>query len=139
MSSSVPVDDKKKDVLILVEGSRQKVNDTTLTAEKKNSINFTESRKKFCLSLHYNGANNYLFVNGVEIHKFKAKVSEINIVPLCLRNISSYFSVDHMKKIALNGCVHDFSVDYDAIAVDHILDIHKYLMTKMMWNNVWIY
>ena len=37
-----------------------------------------------------------------------------------------------MKKIALNGCVHDFSVDYDAIAVDHILDIHKYLMTKMM-------
>ena len=33
---------------------------------------------------------------------------------------------------ALNGCVHDFSVDYDAIAVDDILDIRKYLMTKMM-------
>ena len=99
MSSSVPVDDKKKDVLILVEGSTQRVNDTTLTAEKNYSINFTESRKKFCLSLHYNGANNYLFVNGVEIHKFKAEVSEINTVPLCLRNISSCFSVDHMKKL----------------------------------------
>ena len=99
MSSSVPVDDKKKDVLILVEGSTQRVNDTTLTAEKNYSINFTESRKKFCLSLHYNGANNYLFINGVEIHKFKAKVSEINTVPLCLRNISNCFSVDHMKKL----------------------------------------
>ena len=60
MSSSVPVDNKKKDVLTLVEGSTQRVNDTTLTAEKNYSNNFTESRKKFCLSLHYNGANNYL-------------------------------------------------------------------------------
>ena len=47
------------------------------------------------------------------------------------RNISKDFSVDNMKKnIGLNGYVYDFSVDYDAIAVDGILEIHKYLMEK---------
>ena len=98
--------------------------------KKKYSINFTESKKKFCLSLHNNGANSYLFVNGVEIHKFKAKDSEIVATSLCLGNISDKFSVDNMKKTGLNGYVYDFSVDYDTIAVDDILDIHKYLMKK---------
>ena len=79
------------------------------------------------LSLFYNGANSYLFVNGLEIIKFKAKDSEINAIPSCLGNILKVFSVDNMKKIGLNGYVYDFSVDYDAIAVDNILDIHKYL------------
>ena len=54
--------------------------------------------KKFCLSWHYNGANSYLFVNGSEIHKFKAKDTEIVASPLCLGNISKDFSVDNMKK-----------------------------------------
>ena len=77
-------------------------------------INFTENNKKFCLSLHYNGANNYLFVNGIEIIRFKTKDSEIVATPLCLGNISKDFSVDNMKKVGLNGYVYDFSVDYDA-------------------------
>ena len=50
--------------------------------------------------------------------------------PLCVGNISKDFSVDNMKKSGLNGYVYDFSVDFDAIAVDDILDIHKYLMEK---------
>ena len=62
------------------------------------SINFTEKNKTFCLSLHYNGANSYLFVNGTEIHKFKANDSEIVASPLCLGNISKGFSVDNIKK-----------------------------------------
>ena len=70
MSSSVHVDNKKKDILILGEGPTHRLDDTTLTAEKKYSINFRESNKKFCLSLHYNGADSYLFVNGTEIIKF---------------------------------------------------------------------
>ena len=74
-------------------------------------INFTENNKKFCLSLHYNGANSYLFVNGTEIHKFKAKDSEIVTTPLRLRNISKDVSVDNMKKTGLNGYVYNFSVD----------------------------
>ena len=52
-----------------------------MAAEKKYSINVTKTRKKFCLNLHYNGANSYLFLNGVEIHKFKAKRFEINAIP----------------------------------------------------------
>ena len=71
MSSSVHVDNKKKYILILEEG----LDDITLTAEEKNSINFTVSKKTFCLSLHYNGTNRYLFVNGTEIIRFKAKDS----------------------------------------------------------------
>ena len=96
------------------------------------SINFTEHNKKFCLSLHYNEANSYLFVNGTESHKVKAKDSEIVAFSLCLGHISKDWSVDNMKKTGLNGYVYDVSVDYDAIAVDDILDIHKYLMKKII-------
>ena len=87
MSSSVHVDNKKKDILILGEGPTQGLDGTTLNAEKKHSINFTENNKKFCLSLHYNRANSYLFVNGTEVHKYKAKDFEIVATPLCLGNI----------------------------------------------------
>ena len=94
------------------------------------SINFTISRKKFCLSLHYNGANSYLFVNGIEITKFKAKDSETVANPLCLGNISKDFSVANMKKAGLYGSIFDFRIDYRAAAVNDILDIHTYLMKK---------
>ena len=78
----------------------------------------------------YNGANSYLFVNGLEIYKFKAKDSEIVTSTLCLVNISKDWSIDNMKRTAFNGYVCDFSVDYDAISVDDIKDINKYLMKK---------
>ena len=94
------------------------------------SINFTEHNKKFCLSLHYNGANSYLFVNDKKIHKFKVRNSEIVATPLCLANISKDWIVDTMKKPGFNGYLYDFSVDYDATDIDGILDIHKYLMEK---------
>ena len=97
------------------------------------SINFTEKYQKFCLRLHYNGANSYLFVNGSQIYKLKAKDSEITATPLCLGIISKDWSVDNMKKTGLNGYVYHFSVNYDATSVDDILDIHKYLMIK---NNI---
>ena len=80
--------------------------------------------------MHYNGANSYLFVNGTAIIKFKAKDSEIAAYSLCLGNISKDWSVDSTKKTGIKGYVYDFSVDYDAIAVSDVLDIHKYLMKK---------
>ena len=86
--------------------------------EKLYWINFTENNKKFCLSCHCNGANGYLFVNGTEIIKFKAKDSEIVAHPLCLGNNPKDFSVDNMKWTGLNGYVYGFSDDYDAIPVD---------------------
>ena len=61
------------------------------------SINFAEKNKKFCLSLHYSGANSYLFVNGTEIYKFKAKDSEIVATPLCLGNICKDWLIDNLK------------------------------------------
>ena len=81
------------------------------------------TKKKFCLSLLYNGANSYLFVNGIEIYKFETKDSEIVATPLCLGNISKDWSVDNLRKTGFNGYVYDFSVDYDAVAVEDILDI----------------
>ena len=87
MSSSAHIDNKGKNILILGIGPTQGL-EHTLTAEKMYSINFTVTNKNFCLSLHYNGANSYLFVNGTEICKFKAKDSEIVASPLCLVNIS---------------------------------------------------
>ena len=62
------------------------------------SINLTDNNKKICLSLHYNGVNSYLFVNGIEVYNFKTKDSEIVATPLCLGNISKDFSVNNMKK-----------------------------------------
>ena len=94
------------------------------------SIDFTKVITKFCLSLHYNGANSCLFVNGREIMKFKAKDSMIVLYSLCLGNISKDWSHDNMEKTGLKGYVYDFSTDYSAIAVSDILDIHKYLMKK---------
>ena len=83
MSSSAQIDNKEKDILVLGKGPSQGL-EHTLTAEKMYPINFTVTTKKFCLSLHYNGANSYLFVNGTEIYKFKAKDSETVASPLCL-------------------------------------------------------
>ena len=94
------------------------------------SINFTVTKKKFCLSLHQNGTYSYLFVNGTEIYKFKAKVSKIVPSPLCFGNISKDWSIHNMKKTRFTGYVYDFSVDYNVTDIDDIKDIHKYLMKK---------
>ena len=72
MSTSIHIDNKGKDILVLGRGPTQGL-ESTLAAEKMYSINFTVTKNKFCLSLHYNGGNSYLFVNGAEIIKFKTK------------------------------------------------------------------
>ena len=72
MSPSTKIDNKKKRYFILGKGPTQGL-EHTLSADKMYSINFTEHNEKFSLSMYYNRANNYLFVNSTEIHKFKAK------------------------------------------------------------------
>ena len=101
MSSSAKIGNRKKDILILGKGPTQGL-EHTLTTEKLCSINFTKKNTKFCLSLHYNGANSYLFVNGTKIIKFKAKDYEILAYSLCLGNISKDWSQDNMKKTRFN-------------------------------------
>ena len=117
MSSSIHVDNKKKDILVLGRGPTQGL-ESTWTAEKMYFVNF---------------ANSYLFVNGTEIYKFKAKDFKIVASPLCLGNISKDWSTDNMKKTGLTGYVYDFSADYNAVTVDNIKYIHNYLMKK---NNI---
>ena len=97
MSSSVHANNKTKNDLVLGKDFIQGLENTAIYAEKLYSINFTKTNTKFYLSLHYNGTNSYLFVNGTEIHKFKAKGFETVAIPLCLGNISKDFSVDNMK------------------------------------------
>ena len=126
MSSSAYIDNKKKK-LVLGKGPTQDL-EHTLTGEKMYSINFTVVRKTLCFSLHYNGANSYLFVNGTEIYKFKAKDSEIVVGPIFPVNISKDWSIDNMKNTGFNGYVYDCSVNYYPIPVDNIKDIHKCLM-----------
>ena len=133
MNSSLHIDNKRKDILILGKGPTQGLDGHSSSAEKMYSINFTKVNTKFCLSLHYNEANSYLFVNGTEIYKFLAKVSMIVPNNLCLGNVSKDFSASNMKKTGFNGYIYDFSVDYDSTDVDDIKDIHKYLMKK---NNI---
>ena len=130
MSTSIHIHNKKRHI------GNWKTTNTKIkkhfNCKKMYSINFTVTKKKFCLSLHYNGANSYLFVNGTEIIKFKAKDSAIVGSPLCLGNISKDCSNDNMEKTGLTGCVYDFSADYNVVTVDNIKDIHKYLMKKKM-------
>ena len=103
------------------------------------SINFTVTKKKCCLSLHYNGANSYLFVYGTETYKFKAKDSEIEASLFYLGNISKDWSTDNVKKTGLTSYVYYFGVGYNAITVDDIKDIHIYLMEKKLNDTINIY
>ena len=98
MSSSVHIHNKGKDILILGKGPTQRLGDTTLKADAKYPINFTQSGKRSVFSLGYNGNNSFLFVNATKIYQFKAKDSEIKDYALCLGNISKDFTALNMKK-----------------------------------------
>ena len=125
-----------KDVSVLGRDFIQKIGDTTVYAEKMYSSNITVDNKTFCLSLHYNGDNSYLFANGKEVITFKAKAQNFRDThPYSLRlgNISGDSNQADKISTGFYGYVHDFSIGYEAIAVENILDIHKYLMEK---NNI---
>ena len=77
MRSSVHINNKKKDILILGFSPTQGLNGTTLTGEAQYSITFSRSNRKFCLRLHYNGSNSFLFVNATKIYQLKVKNSEM--------------------------------------------------------------
>ena len=109
----------------------QKINDTTIYAEKIFYRNFTEPDKKFILSLRYNGDNSYLFVNSRKQLNFKTKTDQIINKNLCLGNLSYGWTKDQSTKTSLFGNIYDFVVDYKAIVGTTIIyDMHRYLMTK---------
>ena len=98
MSSTVHIDDKNENILILGEVATHGLDYTTLTAEAKYPINFIQPRKRFILSLNYNGSNSFSFVNATKIYHFKAKDSEIRDYTSCLGNISEDFTINNMVK-----------------------------------------
>ena len=118
-------------MLILVIVVIQGINNTTIYAEKIYKTNFTEQSKKFVLSLHYNGDNSYLFVNGTQELKFKSYVNYLDRNLLCVGNTSSDWSLTNGTKTGLYGNLYEFAVDYVPLSgVKTIYDIHRYLMKK---------
>ena len=130
-NSVIHSNNKANNIFIMGDGFAQGINDTTLYAEKMYSQNFTQPSTKFVLSLHYNCDNGYLFVNGKQELKFKAKTESLVREKLCIGNISDKCSTSESENIRLYGNIYDFVVDYEAIiGVKAIYDMHRYLMTK---------
>ena len=96
MSFSKHVNNKANNIYVMGKDYIQKINDTTIYAEKMFYRNFTDPGKKFILSLHYNGYNSYLFVNGREELKFKTKTNQI-----INKNLSIDWTTDESTKTSL--------------------------------------
>ena len=127
----VHIDNNFKDVLILCTKPRQRSDVTTLAAEAKYSVNFTQPRKRFVSNRHYNESNNFLFVNSTKICQFKERYSEINYYALFIGRISKDFTINCMIKIGLNVRVNIFCIDFNHIDSNDILDIHNYFRKKI--------
>ena len=113
------------------DGFTQGIHDATLYVEKNYWRNFKDPGKKFVLSLNYNGDDSYLFVNGRQELKLKAKDDQVINEKLCLGNLSDQWTTSELEKTGLYGNIYDFVVDYKAInGVKPIYDMHSYLMTK---------
>ena len=131
MSFSVHATNKANHIYLMGDGLTQGINDTTLYVEKKYFKNFTEPNVKFVLSLHYNGDDSYLFVNGRQELKFKCKADQLVKEKLCIGNSSDQWTARESEKTGLYGNIYDFVVDYEQIlGVKAIYDMHRYLMTK---------
>ena len=131
MSFSKHANDKANNIYVMGKDYIQKINDTTIYAEKMYYRNFTDSGKKFVLSLHYNGNNSYLYVNGNQELKFKAKTDQLVKEKLCLGNLSDQWTTSESEKAGLYGKIYDFVVDYEHVAeTTKILDMHRCLITK---------
>ena len=113
---------------LFVEG----INDTTLYAEKRYSQNLTAVNIKFVLSLHYNGDDSYLFINGKRELKFKAKDDQIVKEMLCLGNISDDWTAANAQKTGIWDEIYDFAVDYTSTNIGNIHNIHRYLMKNII-------
>ena len=131
MSFSVHASNRANDIYLMGTGHTQGINDTTIYAEKNFYRNFTDFGKKIILSLHYNGDDSYLFVNGRQELNFKAKTDQLVKEKLCTGNLSDQWTTSESEKTRVYGKNYDFVVDYEQIAgVKAIYDMHRYLMTE---------
>ena len=112
MSSSVHATNRANNIYVMGKNFIQGINDTTIYAEKLFHNNFTEFGIKFILSLHYNGDNSYLFANGREELKFKAKDDQLMTEKLCLGNLSSEWTTSESEITGLYGNIYDLYMTY---------------------------
>ena len=124
-SSLVHANNKANNIYVIADLFVQGINDTTLYAEKIYSQNFTAVDKKFVLSLHYNSDDSYLFVNGKQELKFKAKDDQIVKEILCLGNISDDWTTANAEKTGFWGEIYDFAVDYTSTNIGGVYNIHR--------------
>ena len=130
-SSLVHSNNKANNIYDMDGGIVQGINDTTLYAEKTYSQNFIQPSKKFVLSLHYKGDDSYLFDNGKQELKSKAKTDQLVKEKLCIGNLSDQWTASESEKTGLYGNIYDLFVDYEQIVgVGPIYDFHRYLMIK---------
>ena len=131
MSFSVHKTNRENHIYVMRDGLTQGIHDTTLYAEKNFYKNFTDFGKKFVLSLHCNGDDSYLFVNGRQELKYKTKTDQLVKEKLCIGNVSDQWTTSESEKTGLSGNIYDFLVDYqEIVGTNKILDIHKYLIIK---------
>ena len=131
LSSSIHATNRANHIYCFGEGLTQGINDNMIYAEKNYYRNFTEHGEKFVLSLHYNSDDSYLFVNGRQELKFKAKNDQLIKEKLCIGNLSDQWTASESEKTRLYGNIYDFVVDYEAIiGAGPIYDMHRYLITK---------
>ena len=131
MSFSVHAANRANHIYVMGDGLTQGIDDTTVYVEKKYFRNFTELNVKFVLSLHYNGNDSYLFVNGRQELKFKCKTDQLVKEKLCIGSLSDQWTASESEKTGLHGNFYDFVVDYEQVlGVKPIYDMHRYLMTK---------
>ena len=131
MSFSVHKTNRANNIYVMGDGLTQGIPDTTLYVEKNYYRIFTDPGKKFIISLHYNGDDSYIFVNGRQELKFTAKTDQLVKEKLCIGNLSDQWTATEPEKTGLHGNIYDFVVDYQAIVgVGPIYDMHRYLMTK---------
>ena len=130
MSFSKNANNKGNNIYVMGKDYVQRINDTTLYAEKIYYRNFTDLGQ-FVLSLHYNGNNSYLYVNGNQELKFKAKTDQLVKEKLFLGNLSDQWTTSESEKTGLHGKIYDFAVDYEQITgTAKIIDMHRYLINK---------
>ena len=142
MSVSVHASNKTKDFLVLGKGLIQMIEKTTIYTEKIRSPYFSVEKEIFVVTLHYNGDNSFLLVNGQKVTQFKAKDSIINnqntrtltlgtlTAPSHPSGVNNRLSPKNVNDIKMYGNVYDFFVEYSTISNKNILKIHKYLMKK---------
>ena len=134
-SSSIHATNRANNIYVMGGDFIQGINVTTIYAEKLFHSNFTEFGINFVLSLHYNTDNSYLFVNGRQELKYKAKDDQIINEKLCLGNLSDQWAISESEKTGVYEKICDFVVGYKAInGVKPNYDMHRYLIIKLNFS-----